>query len=47
MGTVYEEITLRNMTTVMIAEKGLTDDAKVPSITVTAVVDTGAGCFVK
>ena len=46
MGTVYAEITLKNMGNVINAKKGLVSERDVQSITVTAVVDTGAASLV-
>ena len=46
MGTVHAEITLKNMRTVVNAETGLVCQDDVQSITVTAIVDTGAASLV-
>ena len=46
MGTVHTEITLKNSADVVNAKKGLIREEEVRSITVTAVVDTGAGTIV-
>ena len=46
MGTVHAEITLKNMFNVMKAQSGLISEQDVESITVTAVVDTGAASLV-
>ena len=46
MGTVREEITLKNMNTVLNAEAGLVREKDTQSITVSAVVDTGAASLV-
>ena len=46
MGTVYEEITLRNAWDVGNVLAGLVKEEDIPSITVTAIVDTGAASLV-
>ena len=46
MGTVHTEITLKNSADVVNAKRGLISEEEVRSITVTAVVDTGAGTIV-
>ena len=46
MGTVYEEITLRNMRNVVNAQIGISSEQDITSIQVTAVVDTGAASLV-
>jgi len=46
MGTVHAEITLRNALDEGKAREGLISDEEVRSITVTAVVDTGAASLV-
>jgi len=46
MGTVHTEITLKNMVNVVNAQKGIVSEKDVQSITVTAVVDTGAASLV-
>ena len=46
MGTVHAEITLKNMVNVTNAKNGLISEKDVQSITVTAVVDTGAASLV-
>ena len=42
MGTVYAEITLKNMVNMLNAQAGLISEDEVQSVTVTAQVDTGA-----
>ena len=42
MGTVYDEITLRNATDVVMKRRGLIKESEVRHITVQAVADTGA-----
>jgi clan AA aspartic protease len=42
MGSVYEEITLKNTIDVGIAQRGLITEDKVRATTLTALVDTGA-----
>ena len=46
MGTVFAEITLRNMVNVLKAREGLIREQDVQSINVTAIVDTGAASLV-
>ena len=46
MGTVHAEITIRNSADVVMAKRGLISEEEVRSISVTAVVDTGAGTVV-
>ena len=42
MGTVYTELTLRNESDVGMAKKGYLKSSEIRSVTVTAIVDTGA-----
>jgi clan AA aspartic protease len=46
MGTVYAEVTLKNMANAVNAKKGLISEHDVQSITVNAIVDTGAASLV-
>jgi clan AA aspartic protease len=46
MGTVYAEITVKNAADLVCAKAGLIKEQEIRSITVTAVVDTGAASLV-
>ena len=46
MGTVHAEITLKNMKNVMNASEGLIGEKDIQSMTVMAIVDTGAASLV-
>jgi len=46
MGTVFAKITLKNMVNVVSAKKGLISEKDIQTMTVTAVVDTGAASLV-
>ena len=46
MGIVHAEITLKNLREESLADQGIIKDSEVRQVTVTAVVDTGAGTLV-